>query len=559
MRFTFFLSAILVVVPVFSKVVVKKRYLHAAVAVDKSRTQHMAMGVLARKRSFEYTPLIKREDGVTEIGSFDLGVKIPEDPLFSIPIGAAGSLSATCIGCFTTGIAKASTTGFETDDNLLENVLDAAEQLVTDPDGFLASALSMNLFIALENLGGHFEFDIGFDGTGSLTVPIFHPITPLGGEIQGNEVGIIFTIDLVFTVEAAVGFTTGFDIFFPKGASFSFNPISGDLLSITVDGLQASGIPFTFKGGSGTFTVALRIGLKAGLGVSLLGTGFELETGIYVDVPTYNASIVFDPAAECQLDFKEGFFGVAAAYAQAGVSVNYIDWTAGPSTAVTFFTADLPGGCIASRTTLSDKPAITTAPADFPASLSTGIHANSTILTTTHTTVTVTTGIYQNGTAPTPPPGIKITSPAAIIVLPTPIPGGFTPGSSVSIPTAGTSSQAIAPAISLVPGQQAPTAGLQPFAPYVYNSSVAAVTYITASSVATFPGFVGAQTSTVTRNSETGNVITTVAGIASPTNEIPIPQTSTPIFPGANSAVRMGVSGAGILLAGTAAVFVCFL
>jgi hypothetical protein len=93
----------------------------------------------------------------------------------------------------------------------------------------------------------------------------------------------------------------------------------------------------------------------------------------------------------------------------------------------------------------------------------------------------------------------------------------------------------------------------------VYNSSVAAVTYITASSVATFPGFVGAQTSTVTRNSETGNVITTVAGIASPTNEIPIPQTSTPIFPGANSAVRMGVSGAGILLAGTAAVFVCFL
>ena len=90
----------------------------------------------------------------------------------------------TCIDCFTTGIAKASTTGFESDNSLLENIFDATEQLFKDPDGFLASALSMNIEVKLEKLGGHFEFEIGFDGAASISVPIFHPITPLGGEVR---------------------------------------------------------------------------------------------------------------------------------------------------------------------------------------------------------------------------------------------------------------------------------------------------------------------------------------------------------------------------------------
>jgi len=91
---------------------------------------------------------------------------------------------AACINCFTTGIAKASTTGFETNDTLIENIVDATKKLVTDPDGFLASALSMNIVVSLENLGGHFEFGIDFDGAGSISVPIFHPITPLGGSVS---------------------------------------------------------------------------------------------------------------------------------------------------------------------------------------------------------------------------------------------------------------------------------------------------------------------------------------------------------------------------------------
>ena len=257
---------------------------------------------------------------------------------------------------------------------------------------------------------------------------------------------------------------------------------------MSVDGIEVAGIPFTFSAGGGTFTVALRVGLKAGLGVNFLGTGFELETGVYVDIPTYNATVTFDPEAECQLDFEENFFGVAAAFAQVGISVNYIDWQAGPSTAVTFFTGALPGGCIASKTSLPGLPggtsvdpgATTAAPVT-----STMVHSNSTVLVTTQTTVTVQPGVTQisNATAG----GIHITSPAVVVMLPTPITGSFIPGSTITLTTGGTSKQAIAPSGSLTPGVQAPTSVLDVNA----GSNVTAAPY----SGTSLPGFVGAELS----------------------------------------------------------------
>jgi hypothetical protein len=128
----------------------------------------------------------------------------------------------------------ASTQGFQSNDTLLNDIVKATEELTKDPQAFIASALDMNILIELENLSGHFEFDVKFGSGGSISVPIFSPITPLGGEIAGNEVGVIFSIDLVFSVGSSIDFRTGFDINFPKGAQFIINPLSGELLSMNV-------------------------------------------------------------------------------------------------------------------------------------------------------------------------------------------------------------------------------------------------------------------------------------------------------------------------------------
>lgn len=91
--------------------------------------------------------------------------------------------------------------------------------------------------------------------------------------------------------------------------------------------------------------------MKAGLGVNLLGAGFDIEAGIFVDIPTYEAAITFNPNATCQLNFTESIYGDAAAFAQVAASVDYVHWSAAPKTAITFWSAQLPGACIASSTT----------------------------------------------------------------------------------------------------------------------------------------------------------------------------------------------------------------
>jgi hypothetical protein len=53
-------------------------------------------------------------------------------------------------------------------------------------------------------------------------------------KVAGNEVGIIFTVDLVFSVGSSVDFLTGFDINFPQGAHFTFNPLKGELVDMNV-------------------------------------------------------------------------------------------------------------------------------------------------------------------------------------------------------------------------------------------------------------------------------------------------------------------------------------
>jgi hypothetical protein len=93
------------------------------------------------------------------------------------------TLSASCSDCFLTGTGTATTQGFSQNGTILDDVIKATEELIKDPEGFIAEALDMNVVVDLENLSGHFQFDINFGAGGSISVPLIHPITPLGGEV----------------------------------------------------------------------------------------------------------------------------------------------------------------------------------------------------------------------------------------------------------------------------------------------------------------------------------------------------------------------------------------
>jgi hypothetical protein len=83
------------------------------------------------------------------------------------------------VDCFTTGYGVVTTTGIKNNGTALDTAT-ALKELLADPEEFISNALDFELDISLENISGHFEFDISFGSAGTFTVPLFHPSTPLG-------------------------------------------------------------------------------------------------------------------------------------------------------------------------------------------------------------------------------------------------------------------------------------------------------------------------------------------------------------------------------------------
>ena len=98
---------------------------------------------------------------------------------FNDTVSVSISISATCVSCYLTGTAVVTTTGIKTDQSLLGDIISFLE----DPIGAIVSALDLDLEVNLENLVGHFEFDIAFAISGSYTLQIFKTETPVGIQV----------------------------------------------------------------------------------------------------------------------------------------------------------------------------------------------------------------------------------------------------------------------------------------------------------------------------------------------------------------------------------------
>ncbi|KAH6666231.1 hypothetical protein B0J14DRAFT_451716, partial [Halenospora varia] len=211
------------------------------------------------------------------------------------------------------GSAVVTTEGIKKDQSLLDDVIN----FFKNPEETVVNALDLNLEVQLNNLGGHFEFDIAFAASGTYTV----------------------TLD-------SVDFTTGFDLVFPKGASFTINPLNGKLVSMNIAGAQVNSIPVVFKKGAACVTAVLRVKFQAGIGLSVLGKGFDFEAGVFFDPIQYKACITLQPGQPCPLEFTQNFFEEIGAYAKAAVDVDIAKFSGGPTAVTTFLTGKLPSKCL---------------------------------------------------------------------------------------------------------------------------------------------------------------------------------------------------------------------
>jgi hypothetical protein len=167
-------------------------------------------------------------------------------------------LTATCTSCFTTGTVSLESSSFSQDEALLADIPAAIAELAKDPLSFIEEALNVTFALDFQDVSGHFEVDVSFAAAGALSVPLLPPISPVGAsvsnllslllnnqslslgvypvadqqQIDGNEIGFIFSIDLVFSVTGEVDVTTGFDITLPNTTSITIDPIKGDIISM---------------------------------------------------------------------------------------------------------------------------------------------------------------------------------------------------------------------------------------------------------------------------------------------------------------------------------------
>jgi hypothetical protein len=95
-------------------------------------------------------------------------------------ISVSISISATCVSCYFEGTAVVTTTGVKTDQSLLGDIISFLE----DPIGVLVNALDLDLEVNLENLVGHFEFDVAFAVSGTYTLQIYNTETPVGIQVR---------------------------------------------------------------------------------------------------------------------------------------------------------------------------------------------------------------------------------------------------------------------------------------------------------------------------------------------------------------------------------------
>lgn len=73
------------------------RYAHEAEPLSVGRALGANVEIVKRVRSQDFIPsLERRADNSTKLGSFDLDVQVPSDPLFSVYVGSASPTKCKC-------------------------------------------------------------------------------------------------------------------------------------------------------------------------------------------------------------------------------------------------------------------------------------------------------------------------------------------------------------------------------------------------------------------------------------------------------------------------------
>ncbi|KAF2279884.1 uncharacterized protein EI97DRAFT_390529 [Westerdykella ornata] len=210
---------------------------------------------------------------------------------------------------------------------------------------------------------------------------LYRSNTPLGISITKDlEVGIIFAVDLILSVEGEVDISSGFHIKLEDGAAIDIKLFADDISDIVFNGARFEFLPVTVQSAGVVFSATLRVGVHAGFQlvspsipeftlfdrtVALDSVGGGIEVGVFANVAEFITNVTFAPEEDCKLQVVQSYQLALGAAAGATIAIGDNTWGPMATTSVPIFYTEIGELCAAQKTA-SATPTITPTPAVRP-------------------------------------------------------------------------------------------------------------------------------------------------------------------------------------------------
>ncbi|QGI84881.1 hypothetical protein CEK26_011605 [Fusarium fujikuroi] len=272
----------------------------------------------------------------------------------------------------------------------IENYIDTVADNLDDGfdlDDFDLPPLDYNLNVDIPEIP-EFRLQFQFDGVevymlidtvlsagATYTLNLYTSTTPAGFAIRDNlEIGVIFAIDLILSVEGDINISSGFHLRLDDGVLFDIAIFSKEISSLTINGGDFEFLPVTLESAGVVFKAVLRVGVKAGFeiaspevsiaGKTIFNVGGGVEVGVFANIAELitNVTLSTDEDDDCSLRVEEVYQIAVGAAAGASVAIDDITWGPMPETEIPVFYTTLGHACASQRSSDASL-SVTTSPA----------------------------------------------------------------------------------------------------------------------------------------------------------------------------------------------------
>ncbi|KAF5684319.1 hypothetical protein FCIRC_4023 [Fusarium circinatum] len=256
-----------------------------------------------------------------------------------------------------------------------------------DMDDFDLPPLDYNLNVDIPEIP-EFRLQFQFDGLevymlidtvlsagATYTLNLYTSTTPAGFAVRDNlEIGVIFAIDLILSVEGEINISSGFHLRLDDGVLFDIAIFSKEISNLTINGGDFEFLPVTLESAGVVFKAVLRVGVKAGFeiaspevsiaGKTIAHVGGGIEVGVFANIAELitNVTLSTDEDDDCSLRVEEVYQLAVGAAAGASVAIDDITWGPVPETEIPVFYTTLGHACASQRSSDASL-SITTSPA----------------------------------------------------------------------------------------------------------------------------------------------------------------------------------------------------